>query len=133
LLLCCLILLLLSCSKTNNNPQTKNYSNAKGTYINITNTQWYTTTDGNFVTLKLKLSGNANGDRITILTVGDGLDTDNDVPLKANKTFNYDTGIAFFYNNGPRHGTYSSASTWVTIYRCNDTLKVNLNGGNVNY
>lgn len=128
----CLFFLLAACSKKNDNsPQSTNYHDAHGTFINFTTTQWYIIKDGNFVTLNLKITGNTNGSKITIKTFGDGMNSDINVDLLPNHTFSKDVSIVFTAD-GTTPGSFD-VSTQVTAYKGNDTLIATLKSGKMDY
>lgn len=132
LVLFCLFLLITACSKKNDNsPQSTNYHNANGTFINFTTTQWYIIKDGNFVTLNLKITGNTNGNKITIKTFGDGVNSYINVDLQPNHTFSKDISIVFTAD-GATAGSFD-ISTQVTAYKGNDTLIATLSSGKMDY
>ena len=128
----CLFLLLTACSKKNdNNHPGTNYHDANGTFINFTATQWYIIKDGNFVTLNLKITGNTNGNKITIKTFGDGLNSDVNIDILPNHAFSKDISIVFTAD-GSIPGTFD-VSTQVTAYKGNDTLIATLRSGKMDY
>jgi hypothetical protein len=132
LVIFCLFFLLTACSKTNDNsPESTNYHNANGTFINFTTTAWYITKDGNFVILNLKITGNTNSNKITIKTFGDGVNSDINVNLQPNHSFNKDISIVFTAD-GATPGSFD-VSTQVTAYKGTDTLIATLKSGKMDY
>jgi len=128
----CLVLLLTACSKNNNNnPGVANYNDASGTFINFTSIQWYFGNDNNFMTLHVKMAGSTNSDRMTITTIGDGLQTDVNIELQPDHIFSMDVPVVFTAN-GATPGSFD-ISTGVTAYKGNDKLIATLKSGKVNY
>jgi hypothetical protein len=76
----------------------------------------------------LDIKGITNGDRVTIMTYGDGLPYELDLPLGENKQFNQSVEIAFSYAgyNPPVH-----FSTVIKAYRGNESIETTLESGNI--
>jgi hypothetical protein len=100
--------------------------------LNITNSQWYLTRNGiggGYVNLKIE--GSTNGDKVTIRTHGDGVNSDENVELDSRKNFNKDVVISFTATSVP--STEFEISTKVIAYKGTDTLEVPLNSGKLKY
>ncbi len=101
------------------------------TTLSITTSQWYLTRDiygDGFV--NLKVLGSTNGDKVMILTSGDGVLYWEKVDLDSQKNFNTDIGIAFFHEVPT---TEFEMSTRVMAIKGSDTLSVPLNSGKLKY
>ena len=106
--------------------------NTDRVFVNLTSTQWYISKDGgNFVSLHLKIAGNTNGDKVTIKTIGDGLNADLALDLTANKTFNQDVAIAFTAG-GASPGAFN-ISTQIMTHKGSAIKITTLNSGVINY
>lgn len=116
------LIALASCSKEDNSPVT----------LNITNSQWYLTrTNYGGGMVNLKIEGSTNGDKVTIRTHGDGVNSDEIVELDSRKNFNKDVVISFTATSVP--STEFEVSTKVMAYKGTDTLIVPLNSGKLKY
>lgn len=117
------IIAFTSCSKKEDNtPAT----------LNITYSQWYlsrTNYGGGMVNLKIE--GSTNGDKVTIRTHGDGVNSDVNVELDSWKNFNEDIIISFTATSVP--SSEFEVSTKVMAYKGTDTLRVTLNSGKLKY
>ncbi len=102
----------------------------KGVYVMLDNSQWYLTRQGNGGSVSVKLNGTTNADKVTIVTVGDGLAGEYSLPLSGGK-FNGDVGISFTATSVPA-GVFHE-STVLKAYKGKDTLKLALNSGNLQY
>lgn len=134
-----LVLLLFSCSKNDDDngftkssdSSIRNYSSEKGTTLQLTNSTWFTEKEGEFGFVSLIISGSTNADKVTVLTIGDGLRMDESILLDANKKFANDTiGISF------THAASNDAfepSTQIKAIKGIDTLVVNVKGGLLKY
>ena len=117
------IIAFASCSKKEDNiPAT----------LNITNSQWYLTrTNYGGGMVNLKIEGSTNGDKVTIRTHGDGVNSDLNVELDSEKNFYKDVVISFTATSVPT--TEFEVSTKVMAYKGTDTLVVTLNSGILKY
>ena len=88
--------------------------------VALTHIEWYTTTekiDGlTFGFIHLSISGVTNGDKITVMTYGDGVILEYEVTLDENNQFNEDVVIAFTHMADDEPRTYS---TIITAYKGN--------------
>src|ERR1700761_6408195 len=116
------LLLFISCKKTAVLPG-QSYHGAGGSYLNLSNIKWYVTKNAGSTIINLSITGNTNGDKLTMTTSGDGLLTENTIPLKSGN-FTENSGIAFMVN-APASGTIQG-STQITVYKGSDTLVVPL-------
>lgn len=128
-----ILTLFVSCTKTiESDVATQSYDivDSKGTSLNITDSKWYTTRDGRFGDVHLRVSGYTNGDKVTILTHGDGLVDDYEVKLDPQKRFDEDVIITFT-------AAASKGEFWdetdIKVYSGKDTLVVNLQSGTLRY
>ena len=99
--------------------------------LSITTSQWYLTRDiygDGFV--NLKVLGSTNGDKVMILTSGDGVLYWERVDLDSKKNFNTDIGIGFFHEVPTAE---FEMSTRVMAIKGSDTLSVPLNSGKLKY
>ena len=99
--------------------------------LSITTSQWYLTRDiygDGFV--NLKILGSTNGDKVMILTSGDGVAYWEKVDLDSQKNFNTDITIAFF-NEVPT--AEFEMSTKVMASKGNDSIMIPLNSGKLKY
>jgi hypothetical protein len=100
--------------------------------LRITNTQWYLTrTNYGGGMVNLKIEGSTNGEKVTIRTHGDGVNSDENVELDPRKNFNKDVVISFTATSVP--STEFEVSTKVMAYKGTDTLVVPLNSGKLKY
>jgi hypothetical protein len=100
--------------------------------LNITNSQWYLTrTNYGGGMVNLKIEGSTNGDKVTIRTHGDGVNSDENVELDSRKNFNKDVVISFTATSVP--SSEFEVSTKVMAYKGADTLIVTLNSGKLKY
>jgi len=118
-----MIIAFTSCSKKEDNtPAT----------LNINYFQWYLTrTNYGGGMVNLKIEGSTNGDKVTIRTHGDGVNSDVNVELDSRKNFNDDIIISFTVTSVP--STEFEVSTKVMAYKGTDTLGVTLNSGKLKY
>jgi hypothetical protein len=99
--------------------------------LSIITSQWYLTRDiygDGFV--NLKVLGSTNGDKVMILTSGDGVLYWEKVDLDSKKNFNTDITIHFFHEIPTAE---FEMSTKVMAIRGSDTLSVPLNSGKLKY
>ncbi len=99
--------------------------------LSITTSQWYLTRDiygDGFV--NLKILGSTNGDKVMILTSGDGVLYWEKADLDSKKNFNTDIGIGFFHEVPTAE---FEMITKVMAIKGSDTLVVPLNSGKLKY
>jgi hypothetical protein len=102
-----------------------------GVNLSFTTSQWYLTRDiygDGFV--NLKILGSTNGDKVMILTSGDGVAYWEKVDLDSEKNFNTDIIIEFFHEVPT--GEFEM-STKLMAYRGNDSIMIPLNSGKMKY
>lgn len=118
-----LIMTFASCSKKeDNSPAT----------LNITDSRWYLTrTNYGGGMVNLKIAGSTNGDKVTVRTYGDGVNSDENVELDSKKNFNKDIVISFTATSVPS-GEFE-VTTKVMAYKGMDTLTLPLNSGKLKY
>ncbi len=118
-----MIIAFTSCSKKEDNtPAT----------LNINYSQWYLTrTNYGGGMVNLKIEGSTNGDKVTIRTHGDGVNSDVNIELDSRKNFNDDIIISFTATSVP--STEFEESTKVMAYKGTDALRVTLNSGKLKY
>jgi len=121
-----------ACSKKNDPTiNGKKYADARGTYVTVSNADWYLTTQGSGGTVNLKVSGATNADKITITTYGDGLNSDINMSMGSNGQFTQDIPVSFSATS--RSTSTFQQSTTLKAYRGTDILVVTLNSGNLSY
>lgn len=95
--------------------------------ITLSHIQWYTTTekigDLTFGFVHLSISGATSGDKITVITYGDGVIEEYEIALDQNNQFDEDVTIAFTHIADDEPRTYS---TTLTAYKCNCLNKKSL-------
>lgn len=134
LLALCFATLLSACTKTaGTSPAVEKYTSNKGTIIILSTNQWYVTrfTTGAGGTVNLKLEGTTNADKIVLKTHGDGLISDNELPLATGKKFSSDGTISFTATGVPV-GNFT-ASTQLIAYKGSDVFVVDLVSGELHY
>jgi hypothetical protein len=102
-----------------------------GVNLSFTTSQWYLTRDiygDGFV--NLKILGSTTGDKVMILTSGDGVVYWEKVDLDSEKNFNTDIIIEFFHEVPT--GEFEM-STKLMAYRGNDSIMIPLNSGKMKY
>jgi len=102
-----------------------------GVNLSFTTSQWYLTRDiygDGFV--NLKILGSTNGDKVMILTSGDGVAYWEKADLDSEKNFNTDIIIEFFHEVPT--GEFEM-STKLMAYRGNDSIMIPLNSGKMKY
>ena len=102
-----------------------------GVNLSFTTSQWYLTRDiygDGFV--NLKILGSTNGEKVMILTSGDGVAYWEKVDLDSEKNFNTDIIIEFFHEVPT--GEFEM-STKLMAYRGNDSIMIPLNSGKMKY
>lgn len=147
ILVSCSILAFASCSTVNStdlsgsftrneNDSARIYKDSKGTIITIINSLWFTTTTNSksFGQVNMAITGSTNADRVTVLTSGDGVLSEQDILLETDKSFKPDTvGISFSHFSGQPPATVFERSTVIKAYKGSDTLTVTLNSGKLRY
>ena len=95
--------------------------------LNLDKVQWYTTTETinnlTFGYVHLNVSGNTNGDSVTVVTYGDGVISEWELELDQDNQFEEDIVIKFTHmaDNVPR-----IYSTEITAYKGKSLTKINL-------
>jgi hypothetical protein len=96
--------------------------------------EWYTTTeqigDLTFGYVYLDLSGSTTGDKVTVITYGDGVIDELELDLDHDKKFSQDIVIKFTHaaDNIPR-----KYSTVLTAYKGSNTTKISLESEELTY
>lgn len=102
--------------------------------LSLSYVEWYTTTEeiGNMVfgNVHLNLSGSTTGDKVTVITYGDGIIDELELDLDQDKKFSQDIVIKFTHaaDNIPR-----KYSTVLTAYQGNNTTKISLESEELTY
>jgi hypothetical protein len=102
--------------------------------LSLSHVEWYTTTEviGNMVfgNVHLNLSGSTTGDKVTIITYGDGIIDELELDLGQDKKFSQDIVIKFTHtaDNIPR-----KYSTVLTAYKGSNTTKISLKSEELTY
>jgi hypothetical protein len=120
----------------NENDSVRIYKDSKGTIITITNSMWFTTTTDSksFGQVNLAITGSTNADRVTVLTIGDGVLSEQEILLETDKSFKPDTiGISFSHFSEAPPTTEFERTTFIKGYKGSDTLTVTLNSGKLKY
>lgn len=123
-----------ACSKSSDVPVAgKRYTSNKGTFVNLTTSQWYVArfTTGNGGIVNLKLEGTTNADKIVLKTHGDGVIMDDQLPLNFAKKFSSD-GTIFFTASTVPAGSFTR-STQLIAYKGSDVFVVKLESGELHY
>ena len=102
--------------------------------VALTHIEWYTTTetidDFTFGFVHLSISGTTSGDKVTIITYGDGVILEKEIDLDQNNQFNEEVTIAFTHmvDDGPR-----IYSTTLTAYKGSRFNKIDLVSDGLTY
>jgi len=102
--------------------------------LSLSYVEWYTTTevigDLTFGYVHLNLSGSTTGDKVTVITYGDGVIDELELDLDQDKKFSQDIVIKFTHaaDNIPR-----KYSTVLTAYKGNSTTKISLESEELTY
>ena len=102
--------------------------------VALTHIEWYTTTetidDFTFGFVRLSISGTTSGDKVTIITYGDGVILEKEINLDQNNQFNEEVTIAFTHmvDDGPR-----IYSTTLTAYKGSRFNKIDLVSDGLTY
>jgi hypothetical protein len=105
-----------------------------GPILTLNNIEWYTTTEqiGNltFGYVHLNLSGATTGDKVTVITYGDGIIEELELNLDQDNKFSQDIVIKFTHaaDNIPQ-----KYSTVLTAYKGNYSTKINLESEELAY
>ena len=102
--------------------------------LSLSYVKWYTTTevigDLTFGYVHLDLSGSTTGDKVTVITYGDGVIDELELDLDQDKKFSQDIVIKFTHaaDNIPQ-----KCSTVLTAYKGSNTTKVSLESEELTY
>ena len=102
--------------------------------LSLSYVEWYTTTEeiGNltFGHVHLNLSGYTTGDKVTVITYGDGVIDELELDLDQDKKFSQDIVVKFTHaaDNIPR-----KYSTVLTAYKGSNTTKISLESEELTY
>ena len=102
--------------------------------LSLSYVEWYTTTeeigDLTFGYVYLNLSGSTTGDKVIVITYGDGVIGEIELDLDQDKKFTQDVIIKFTHaaDNIPR-----KCSTVLTAYKGNYTTSINLESEELTY
>ena len=102
--------------------------------LSLSYVEWYTTTeeigDLTFGYVHLNLSGSTTGDKVTVITYGDGIIDELELDLDQDKKFSQDIIIKFTHaaDNIPR-----KYSTVLTAYQGSNTTKISLESEELTY
>ena len=95
--------------------------------LTLSHIEWYTTSETlnnlTFGSVHLQLSGSTAGDRVTVITYGDGIISELELDLDQENKFNQDVIIQFTHMADDIPRIYS---TVVTAYKGNRFTKINL-------
>lgn len=95
--------------------------------LTLSHIEWYTTTekigDLTFGFVHLSISGATSGDKITVITYGDGVISEYEIALDQNNQFDEDVTIAFTHMADDEPRTYS---TTLTAYKGNCLNKIDV-------
>lgn len=98
-----------------------------GLTLTITTAEWYLQHDS-WDFIKLRITGSTSGDRVTIMTYGDGVGFELGLTLDENKNFNQVVTIAFSHE---RYTPPVQFETTVKAFRGSETTEVKLQSGNI--
>jgi hypothetical protein len=131
------VLLFASCKKneaTVKPAASTTYSDANGTFVVLNTAHWYTTTSvASGSSVFLTIAGYTNAGEVTLSSVGDGVQTEYPITMYQPDFFNTNVGISFTESGEAAIPTIFQSSTVLKAYRGNDTLKVTLKSGNLQY
>ena len=102
--------------------------------LSLSFVEWYTTTEeiGELIFgyVHLNLSGSTTGDKVTVITYGDGVIDELELDLDQDKTFSQDIVIKFTHaaDNIPQ-----KYSTVLTAYKGSNTTKISLESEELTY
>ena len=107
---------------------------SSGPILSLSNVEWYTTTEEigalTFGYVHLDLSGSTTGDRVTVITYGDGVIDEFELDLDLDKSFSQDIVIKFTHAADSVPQKYG---TVLTAYSGNSTTKINLESEELAY
>ncbi|MCK5767732.1 MAG: hypothetical protein KAH35_05090 [Candidatus Atribacteria bacterium] len=107
---------------------------SSGLILSLSNVEWYTTTAEigalTFGYVHLDLSGSTTGDRVAVITYGDGVIDEFELDLDLDKSFSQDIVIKFTH---AADSILRKHSTVVTAYSGNSTTKINLESEELAY
>jgi|LSQX01.1.fsa_nt_gb hypothetical protein len=102
--------------------------------VALTHIEWYTTTetidDFTFGFVRLSISGTTSGDKVTIMTYGDGVILEKEIDLDQNNQFNEEVTIVFTHMVDDEPRIYS---TTLTAYRGNRFNKIDFVSDELTY
>ena len=105
-----------------------------GPILTLNNIEWYTTNEQTdsltFGYVHLNLSGSTTGDKVTVITYGDGIIEESELDLDQDNKFSQDIIIKFTHaaDNIPR-----KYSTVLTAYKGNSFTSINLESEELTY
>lgn len=95
--------------------------------LSLNHVEWYTTTEKinnlTFGYVYLSISGATTGDKVTVLTYGDGVISEQELDLDQENKFNEDIIIKFTHTADAMPRIYS---TVITAFKRNSSTKINL-------
>lgn len=119
-----IISFVLSCSSCSDNTP----------ILTLNHIDWYTTTekinDLTFGYVHLSISGVTNGDKVTVVTYGDGVISEQELDLDQENKFNQDIIIKFTHTADNVPTIYN---TVITAYKGNNSTKINLESEELAY
>jgi len=102
--------------------------------LSLSYVEWYTTTeeigDLTFGYVHLSLSGSTTGDKVTVITYGDGIIAELELDLDQDKKFSQDIVIKFTHEADNVPWKYS---TVLTAYKGSCTTSINLESEELTY
>ena len=108
-----------------------------GPILSLTNVEWYTTNEQigslTFGYVHLNLSGTTTGDKVTVMTYGDGLIGELELDLDQDHKFSQDVIIQFTHDATAVGNTPQIYSTVLTAYQGNYSTKINLESQELAY
>jgi hypothetical protein len=108
-----------------------------GPILTLTNIEWYTTTEQigslTFGYVHLNLSGTTTGDKVTVITYGDGLIGELELDLDQDNKFSQDVIIQFTHDAAAADNIPQIYSTVLTAYKGNYSTKINLESEELAY
>ena len=95
--------------------------------LSLSHVEWYTTSETvnnlTFGSVHFSISGSTTGDRVTVITYGDGIISEQELDLDQENQFNQDVVIQFTHMADDVPRVYS---TVVTAYQGNHLTRINL-------
>jgi len=102
--------------------------------LTLNHIDWYTTTkkinDLTFGDVHLSISGTTTGDKVTVVTYGDGVISEQELDLDQENKFNQDVIIKFTHMADDIPRIYT---TVITAYKGNSSTKINLESEEIVY